>query len=109
MEFLQNGKVMHYTNPSASDPIPYLTPVVVGELVGVALAAIAPKEEGSLAVEGVFRLPAKSGEAFAVGQQLYWDPSAKQLTTTASSLKKIGYAFAAKESSGAQALVKLGW
>lgn len=57
MEFLQNGKVMHYTNPSASDPILYLTPVVVGELVGVALADIAPKEEGSLAVEGVFRLP----------------------------------------------------
>ena len=109
MEFLQNGKVMHYTNPSASDPIPYLTPVVVGELVGVALAAIAPKEEGSLAVEGVFRLPAKSGEAFAVGQQLYWDPSAKQLTTTASALKKSGYAFAAKASEGTSAAVKLGW
>ena len=107
--FVKNGLTMDYQNPSASDPIPYLTPVVVGELVGVALAAIAPKEEGSLAVEGVFRLPAKSGEAFAVGQQLYWAPSAKQLTTTASSLKKIGYAFAAKESSGAQALVKLGW
>lgn len=109
MEFLQNGKVMHYTNPSASDPILYLTPVVVGELVGVALTDIAPKEEGSLAVEGVFRLPAKSGEAFAVGQQLYWDPSAKQLTTTDSSLKKIGYAFAAKASEGTAAAVKLGW
>lgn len=109
MEFLQNGKVMHYTNPSASDPILYLTPVVVGELVGVALADIAPKEEGSLAVEGVFRLPAKSGEAFAVGQQLYWDPSAKHLTTTAGSLKKIGYAFAAKASEGTAAAVKLGW
>ena len=109
MEFLQNGKVMHYTNPSASDPILYLTPVVVGELVGVALADIAPKEEGSLAVEGVFRLPAKNGEAFAVGQQLYWDPSAKQLTTTASSPKKIGYAFAAKASEGTAAAVKLGW
>ena len=70
---------------------------------------IAPKEEGSLAVEGVFRLPAKSGEAFAVGQQLYWDPSAKQLTTTDSSLKKIGYAFAAKASEGTAAAVKLGW
>ena len=109
MEFLQNGKVMHYTNPSASDPILYLTPVVVGELVGVALTDIAPKEDGSLAVEGVFRLPAKSGEAFAVGQQLYWDPSAKQLTTTDSSLKKIGYAFAAKASEGTAAAVKLGW
>ena len=107
--FVKNGLTMDYQNPSASDPIPYLTPVVVGELVGVALAAIAPKEEGSLAVERVFRLPAKSGEAFAVGQQLYWDPSAKQLTTTASSLKKIGYAFAAKASEGTSAAVKLGW
>ena len=107
--FVKNGLTMDYQNPSASDPIPYLTPVVVGELVGVALTDIAPKEEGSLAVEGVFRLPAKTGEAFAVGQQLYWDPSAKQLTTTASSLKKIGYAFAAKASEGTSAAVKLGW
>ena len=107
--FVKNGLTMDYQNPSASDPIPYLTPVVVGELVGVALADIAPKEEGSLAVEGVFRLPAKSGEAFAVGQQLYWDPSAKQLTTTASALKKIGYAFAAKAAEGTAAAVKLGW
>ena len=107
--FVKNGLTMDYQNPSASDPILYLTPVVVGELVGVALTDIAPKEEGSLAVEGVFRLPAKSGEAFAVGQQLYWDPSAKQLTTTDSSLKKIGYAFAAKASEGTAAAVKLGW
>ena len=84
--FVKNGLTMDYQNPSASDPIPYLTPVVVGELVGVALADIAPKEEGSLAVEGVFRLPA-----------------------TASSLKKIGYAFAAKASEGTSAAVKLGW
>ena len=109
MEFLQNGKVMHYTNPSASDSIPYLSPVVVGDLVGIALTDIGPKEEGSLAVEGVFRLPAKNGEAFTIGQQLYWDPSAKQLTTTASTLKKIGYAFAAKASEGTAAAVKLGW
>lgn len=107
--FVKNGLTMDYQNPSPDTAIPYLSPVVVGELVGVALADIAPKEEGSLAVEGVFRLPAKTGEAFAVGQQLYWDPSAKQLTTTASSLKKIGYAFAAKASEGTSAAVKLGW
>lgn len=107
--FVQNGKTMEYKNPSASDPIRYLTPVVVDDLVGVALSDIAPGAVGALAVEGVFQLPAETSAAFAVGQTLYWDSTNNRLTATAGSLKKIGYAFGAKATATGTARVKLGW
>ena len=107
--FVKNGMTMDYQNLSPSDGIPYLTPVVVDELVGIALSDIAPGAVGSLAVEGVFQLPAETTATFTVGQTLYWDSSEGKLTATQGSFKKIGYAFAAKESSGATGLVKLGW
>lgn len=63
--------------------------VVQGDLVGVAKTPIASGELGSLDVAGVFAF-AKGGSGINIGVKVYWDDSANQATTTASSNKLIG-------------------
>ncbi len=68
-------------------------PFKVGALVAVAVTAAAASGaavEGM--TEGVFQLPKVSAQAWAVGDKIYWDDTAKLMTTTAADNTLVGAA-----------------
>jgi predicted RecA/RadA family phage recombinase len=73
--------------------------IVLGSMIGVATQDIAANAKASLALEGVFKVPKITG-ANAVGTLVYWDPAGDPVggtsgtgaaTSTAGSLKQLGY------------------
>lgn len=64
----------------------------LGVRVGVAVSAIANGATGIVRVRGVFSVAKASADVVAQGAQLYWDDSAKVMTTTASGNTPAGYA-----------------
>ena len=64
--------------------------VVQSNLVGVADVDIAAGELGALSVSGIYELPKNTSQAFSVGQLLYWNDTANELTTTASGNTLVG-------------------
>lgn len=71
----QLGRVVNYTN-STGAAIASGQVVVVGQTLGVALVAIAVGATGSVAIDGVFKVPKVSGAVIAQGESLTWDVSA---------------------------------
>lgn len=55
---------------------------IAGIGVGVAAAKILDGYDGEIAMEGVYALPKATPLAISQGARLYWDNSAKKLTTT---------------------------
>lgn len=74
-KYVQDGDVLDYTNTSGST-ITSGTPVVMGNIIGVALADIANNATGAVAIDGVFTLPKVTGSAWTIGSKLLWDVSA---------------------------------
>ena len=74
-KYVQDGDVLEYTNASGST-ITSGTPVVMGNIIGVALVDIANGASGSVAIRGVFTLPKVTGSAWTLGSKLLWDASA---------------------------------
>lgn len=72
-------------------------PIVVGTRVGVAKVAGVIGDTVAVALEGVFTLAKATGTTPGQGDVLYWDDTAKKVTTSAASGAnlKIGYAWAA--------------
>lgn len=64
--------------------------VKIGQIFGVIEADAAEGELYTVDTEGVFDLPKNDGDTPAVGALLYWDDSAKDVTTTATSNLLIG-------------------
>lgn len=74
--YVTDGKVIQWTNGTGS-AVASGQVVKVGNLIGVALVALAIGETGSVAVEGVFSgVPKVSGAVFAQGEKLVFDVSA---------------------------------
>jgi len=71
--FVQPGEVIDYT---AGSNITSGSVVVIGALLGVALADIANGATGSVQIRGVFEVPKVSGAVIAAGESLTWDVSA---------------------------------
>lgn len=71
--FKQEGAVIQYTAPGniANGAV-----VKIGNVLGVALAAIATGATGSVRLQGVFSAPKVSGAVIAQGESLTWDVSA---------------------------------
>ncbi len=67
----------------------------VGQLFGVAVAAVAYNEEGEFKTTGVFDLTKIGSQAWTVGALVYWDNTNKRCTTVASGNLLIGAALAA--------------
>jgi predicted RecA/RadA family phage recombinase len=70
----------------------------VGQLIAIAAMDAANAATVAGYVEGVFDVlkeGAGSGQAWAAGDLIYWDNSAKQFTKTSTSNTKAGYAVAA--------------
>lgn len=102
--YLQRGESLDYKNTTSST-IEYGTIIAIGTRVGVAAADIPAGEVGAIDVEGVFEMP-KAADEISMGDDLYYDSSAKNVTTT-SKTAKAGYAIADAESDAATVYVKL--
>jgi len=106
--FVHEGKTIDYLNPGPQ-PIPYNSVVSLGgNRIGVAGETIAVGATGSVHVSGVFELPAVNNAAFAVGDDLYWDPVAGVLTNVALNNVPAGWATEPKAAAGTTARVKIG-
>src|SRR3972149_1377858 len=73
---------------------------VQGLIAGVALNTSLETEYNVLKTCGVFELPKTTGQAWTLGQQLYWDPSTSKFTTTPGELTSYGAAAAAAAPAG---------
>lgn len=101
--FVQPGDTLTLTAPSGG--VVSGTPLLLGALFGVPVITAAAGETFTLAREGVYSgLPKAThatDQAWAVGDLLYWDDSAKKLTKTASGNTLVAIATAAAESTAA--------
>ncbi len=65
-----------------------------GSLIGVVVSSADQGEQFTLMLEGAFdSIPKKTGEAWGVGDMLYYEASSSSLTTTVTSNTWAGYAF----------------
>jgi predicted RecA/RadA family phage recombinase len=80
---------------------------LIGSIFGVAQVDVLSGVRASFAVAGVFDLTKASG-AVTEGAKLYWDNTAKNVTTTSTSNTLIGCATQAAASGDATARVRLG-
>lgn len=101
---MQDGTTISFT-PAAA--VASGEAVLLGTLLVVALVAIAANTSGTGLTEGVFELPKKSTDVVALGVDLYWDDTEKELTTTATDNTKVGKAWAAAASNTETVWVKI--
>lgn len=106
MSYIQRGETIDYTNPGTV-PIAYGDVVVLTNRIGVAGEDISIGTTGSVHVVGVFELPAINNAAFAVGEQLYWDPASGVLTNVAQNNVPAGWATEPKAPADTTARVKI--
>lgn len=67
-----------------------------GSLIGVVVSSADEAENFTLMLEGAYdNVPKKTGEAWGVGDMLYFETASSSLTTTATSNTFAGYAYAA--------------
>jgi predicted RecA/RadA family phage recombinase len=90
--FIQPGENLTFAAPYA---VTAGAGALVGSVFGVAQSAAANGEEVVLLTEGVFEMAKATGQAWTVGLKLYWDNSAKNITSTASANTLVGAATAA--------------
>lgn len=102
--FVQVGDVLDFTAPAGGvvSGLAY----VIGVAFLIAASTAAEGERFAGVVEGVATLPKASG-AVTEGALVYWDNTAKNVTTTASGNKKIGYAVNAQGADDTIVSVKL--
>ena len=104
VNFVQEGETLQVTAPYT------LTSGLgcqVGQIFGVATDDFANGATGAqVKVSGVFDL-AKATGAIVAGEILYWDNTAKVVTTTASGNKRVGIATQAQASGDATARISL--
>ena len=104
---IQNGNKMTWSNGTGSD-------VSSGDLVnvngtfGVALVDIANGASGTLAMEGVFEIPAINTAVISQGNPVYYVASTGKGSPVAGDQKYIGLAWETKAEAGTTVLVKLG-
>lgn len=82
-------------------------PVVLDDMAAVPENSFAVGEDMVLLLEGIVSL-AKSAEAFAAGEKLYWDDGNGYVTKTASTHKPIGWSANVYATGVSTANVKLG-
>jgi len=102
--FIQNGDVLDLTAPyDVASGAGFL----IGSLFAVAVTAAASGAPVEGKTNGVYDLKYTVAAAAAVGDTVYWDDTAKNVTKTASTNKKIGVCAKAAASGDATMRVKL--
>ncbi len=81
--------------------------VKTGLIFGVAAGDALSGADVDLVTEGVFDLPKVSTDVFAVGAAVYWDDTAKLMTSTTSGNTKIGVAVLAAANPSGTVKVRL--
>ncbi len=104
--FVQQGKRLTFVN-GTSVAIDSGAVVLITDRISIAVADIAADGSGEVQTEGVFTIAKTAGEAWTLGDQLYWDASASSVTTTSSSHKKAGIAAAIADSADTTGPVKI--
>jgi len=66
--------------------------LLVGSIFGIAVADAAKDAEVEASLVGIFDLAKAAGEAWTVGDKLYWNDTDKAVTTTEASNTLIGVA-----------------
>ena len=102
--YVQKGEILDFKNTGEAD-IEYNDVVSLTDRVGIAKESIAVGSTGSVAVVGVYELPADTTASFVTGEVLYWD-NAKVVKTAGDIIA--GWAFTDKATAGANILVKIG-
>ena len=87
--YVQPGKTITLAAPYAVSSGDGL---LVGAIFGVSTASAAIGEAVEAALVGVFDLKKAASQAWAVGDKVYWDNTAKETTKTATSNTLIGVA-----------------
>jgi predicted RecA/RadA family phage recombinase len=90
--YVQPGNAITLTAPYA---VASGDGLLVGSIFGVASADAASGETVETAVVGVFDLKKTASQAWAAGDKVYWDNTAKEATKTTTSNTLIGVAVAA--------------
>lgn len=101
--YVQKGETITLTAPAA---VSSGDGVLVGKFFGVAVADAASGAEVEATLCGVFELPKATG-AITQGALVYWDNTAKNVTTTSTSNTLIGAAVVAAASGDTTAIVRL--
>ena len=104
--YVQKGETLDFTNTGAED-IEYNEVISLTDRIGIAQESIPIGATGSVAVAGVYELPADTTVAFATGENLYWDATNSKVVKTAGDIVA-GWAFNDKVTAGANVLVKIG-
>lgn len=92
-KLIQNPGCFDYTN-AGETAIKSGDVVIVGDIVGVAIRAIAPGETGAVSVEGIYELD-KDDAAITLGAEVYINTTSGKASATSTGGKKAGYAVAA--------------
>lgn len=104
--FVKPGKVITLVNPSGA-VLASGQMVVCGSRVFVATGKAEIGATLEVLTEGVVRYSKTAGQAYVVGTTLYYDPATDKVTSTAGSLKSVGYAAEIAASGDASAEVSL--
>lgn len=102
--FIQEGDILNLAAPYA---VASGAGALIGSIFGVAMVDLANGATGSFAIEGVFALKKTSAQAWTVGAKVYWDNTAKEVTTTSTSNTLIGVAVEAAANPSATGKVRL--
>lgn len=65
--------------------------VLYGKFLGIHTMDAAINEETTIEVKGVFSVPKVAATAMNIGDELYWDDAAKNLTKTVGANTFVGY------------------
>lgn len=103
--YLGDADILTFTAPAGG--VVSGAGVQIGAVFGVAQATVAAGAPFAMVTEGRFVLPKVSAQAWTEGAKLYWDDTAKNVTTTASTNKLIGVAAAAAANPSATGAVAL--
>ncbi len=103
--FVQDGDVVTLTAPSGG--VTSGVGFKVGAIIAIACSTVAAGLPVEAAVEGVFDHTSDTGAAWAEGDKLYWDDTAKVFTKTTTSNTLAGVAVAAKTSGAPVGRIKL--
>jgi predicted RecA/RadA family phage recombinase len=81
--------------------------VKIGAIIAIAMVTVAAGATFSGLVRGVINADSDTGTAWAVGDIVYWDDTAKVFTKTTTSNTKAGYVTAAKASGATSGQIRL--
>lgn len=105
INYVKPGEVVTRTAPVGG--VVSGTAYLIGSLLVVATVTAAAGELFEGLTHGVVTLPKATGEAWTEGAKVYWDNTAKKITTTASGNTLVGVADAAAASSDTTGNVRL--